>query len=124
MGFVSDVYGKQAISNVLYMVRVSSSVEGGFRYATGLELEELISEVLAYSNKLSGSKFRDEVNAIEKGENLATNVIQKSPNGKLTAYISNELGQLVVRVRDEKTGKFIKRQNTAKSLLKLEKVKT
>ena len=66
--YVSDVYGKQAISNVLYMVRISSSVEGGFRYATGLELEELISEVLAYSNRLSSSKYRDEVNAIERGE--------------------------------------------------------
>ena len=117
--YISDVYGKQAISNVLYMVRISSSVEGGFRYATGLELEELISEVLAYSNRLSSSKYRDEVNAIERGEKFNYECYARSPDGKLTAFISNELGQLVVRVRDEETGKVYTRAKHGKKLAQI-----
>ena len=56
--YIADVYGKQAIANVLYMVRVSSNVEGGFRFATGLSLDELMKEVLSYSNRLSSSTYR------------------------------------------------------------------
>ncbi|MBM71916.1 MAG: hypothetical protein CL847_03940 [Crocinitomicaceae bacterium] len=115
--YVADVYGKQAIANVIYMVRLSSSVEGGFRFATGMNLNELMGEVLAYSNRLSSAEYRDVINGIEERE-LGFNYqsSSKSPDGNTTAYITNTRGQLVVRTLNHETGEIRKRATHGKKL--------
>lgn len=99
--YVSDVYGKHAIANILYMVRVSSSVEGGFRFATGLNMDELMTEVLAYSNRQSSSDYRNKINSLEKEDiKFEYHCSAKSPDGTTSAYITNTRGQLTVRTVD------------------------
>ena len=96
--YISDVYGKHAIANVLYMVRLSSSVEGGFRFATGLNMDELMTEVLAHSNRQSSPDYRSKINSLETSDlKFEYQCSAKSPNGETTAYITNTRGQLTIR---------------------------
>ena len=46
--YVADIYGMPTIANVLYMTRITRSVESGFRLATGFYLDDLAAEVRAY----------------------------------------------------------------------------
>lgn len=42
--FITEVYGGNVIPNILYMAQASKSIEGGFMYVLGLNLEQLSSE--------------------------------------------------------------------------------
>ena len=46
--YVADIYGTPTMANVLYMTRITRSVESGFRLATGFYLDDLAAEVRAY----------------------------------------------------------------------------
>jgi len=112
--YVEDVYGIPAIANVLYMVRISRSVEGGFRFATGLNLSNLLSEVVSYqtsqtpinyaSNLPSLNTRKDKRQAKKDGGDLPFLLkkrynyisISKSPDGKTFAFITDERGQMRV----------------------------
>jgi hypothetical protein len=118
--YISDVYGKQAISNILYMVRVSSSVEGGVRFATGLNLDELLSEVISYTKRQAPREYAERMKSlinVKKGSEFHCS--SKSPNGKITAYINNERGQLQVFTVEEATGKKVNRAKHGKKLSQL-----
>lgn len=97
--YVSDVYGTPAVANILYMVRISSSVESGFRYATGLTLNELLSEAIMYNMQLAPKGYEE-----QRGKGLLDIPKKKfeykaaslSPDGQTWAFISDDYGQLVV----------------------------
>ncbi len=46
--YVVDIFGEPVVANILYMARVSKTMEGGFQFATGLGLDELLAEVTRY----------------------------------------------------------------------------
>jgi hypothetical protein len=46
--YIADVFGEPVIANVLYMTRVTRSVEKGIQYATGMDLEMLFAEASQY----------------------------------------------------------------------------
>jgi WD40 repeat protein len=109
--YIADVYGIPAISNVLYMVRISRSVEGGFRFATGLNLPKLISEVIDYQirqtpidyaqNLPSNAGRKNRRSALKDGGELPFKLkkrydyicLSQSPDGKNIAFITDERGQ-------------------------------
>jgi len=110
--YINDVYGKQAIANILYMVRISRSVEGGIRFATGMTLSQIISEVVNYSISQTPPEYstslpptgdiKERRKAIKNGEDFVG--IKTSPDGNVQAFIKSELGQLQVFVEDLKSG--------------------
>lgn len=122
--YVADVYGIPAIANVIYMVRVNRSVEGGFRFATGLGLKDLLSEVINYhltgTPKLYGELLPPNVGrknrkiALKNGGNLGFNLRKRydylcfshSPDGETVAFITDERGQLRVWTYNINEGKI------------------
>ncbi len=46
--YIADVFGEPVIANVLYMTRVTKSIEKGIQYATGMDLEMLFAEASQY----------------------------------------------------------------------------
>lgn len=46
--FVADIFGRPTVANVIYMSRVSRSVESGFLFAIGMDLNTLLQEAAAY----------------------------------------------------------------------------
>lgn len=121
--YVADVYGIPAIANVLYMVRVSRSVEGGFRFATGLGLKDLLSEVINYhitgTPQLYGELLppnigrKNKRKSLKNGGDLGFDLkkrydylcLSHSPDGENIAFITDERGQWRVwnyNIPDEK----------------------
>ncbi len=121
--YVADVYGIPAIANVLYMVRVSRSVEGGFRFATGLGLKDLLSEVMNYhisgTPKLYGDALpsnqgrKNQKLALKNGGSLGFDLMKRydylcfshSPDGETIAFVTDERGQWRIWTYNTKEGK-------------------
>ena len=55
--YIADVFGEPVIANVLYMTRVTRSIEQGIQYATGMSLDMLFAEASQYH--LSGTTTPD-----------------------------------------------------------------
>jgi len=97
--YISDVYGESVIPNVLYMAKVSRSIENGFLFVLGLPLEDMLREHDLYYSRIfeQQSMARQAVNIpqayvkTKKGHDYSQ--FRISPDGKQAAFISNILGQ-------------------------------
>lgn len=119
--YVVDVFGEPVVANILYMARVSKTMEGGFQFATGLGLEELMAEVTRYHSR-SGEASAALLPAVDTrparrtarrdaGElplrlRLDRNLIawSLSPDGTRWAVATEERSQIRVEVVDALTG--------------------
>jgi hypothetical protein len=118
--FISEVYGGNVIPNILYMAQASKSIEGGFMYVLGLNLEQLSMEFRKFYLDRA-SAFRNEVipgvepmpynvsdsafKAWRMQQTLMGDVEVKykkryhyshftlSPDQKHVAYVTHEMGQ-------------------------------
>ena len=51
MAYIVDTYGESVIPNILYMTRVTQSVEKGFLYVLGVSMKSLTKEWKTYYKK-------------------------------------------------------------------------
>ena len=115
--YISEVYGPEVIPNVLYMSKISRSIESGFLFVLGQSMEGLIESAQKYylAKYISDDAQRE----LPDGEKLKirtkkTRTYQRvslSPNADYTAFTSNQLGQYKVWLHDvnkRKTKKIMK----------------
>ncbi|MBK7083414.1 MAG: PD40 domain-containing protein [Flavobacteriales bacterium] len=104
--YVADVYGASVIPNILYMTRVSRNPESGFLFVLGVPLKSLSKECLAYyKDKFQKDEQLREASALEElkvkyRKRWTYSQFKLSPNGRYAAWVSNELGQYKVWMRD------------------------
>ena len=122
--YVADIYGLPTVANVLYMTRITRSVESGFRLATGFYLKDLAAEVRAYHLRHAPKGYevlmpdfetRKELRLAKRsaGPDIPMKLRQRfeytqylpSPDGRQLAFTTNERGQLRVGTLDLETGK-------------------
>ena len=122
--YVADIYGLPTVANVLYMTRITRSVESGFRLATGFYLKDLAAEVRAYHLRHAPKGYevlmpdfetRKELRLAKRsaGPHIPMKLRQRfeytqylpSPDGTQLAFTTNERGQLRVGTLDLETGK-------------------
>ena len=126
--YIANVYGVPAIANVLYMVRISRSIEGGFRFATGLNLHQLMSEVKEYQKRQTPINYDENLPSNEGRKNFRAALknggdspfklkkrydyisISQSPDGKTIAFITDERGQWRVWTCDVEEDKNVVRR--------------
>ncbi len=120
--FISEKYGEQNISNIIYMSRVSRNIETGFLYVLGVTYKEIVDEwITFYQGKYAPSYQRNlpEIEPIIKKIKASRvyNRIKISNDGIHTAYVSNESGQYKVWIYNSETKK---RKKIMKSGFKLD----
>ena len=122
--YIADIYGLPTVANVLYMTRITRSVESGFRLATGFYLNDLAAEVRAYHLRHTPDGFdevlpdyasRKELRKTRRsaGPEVPMRLQRRyeytqyamSPQEDVWAFTTNERGQLRVGTVDVKTGK-------------------
>ncbi|MGB1074764.1 MAG: hypothetical protein ACPGYK_01140 [Flavobacteriales bacterium] len=120
--FVADIFGEPTVANVIYMSRVSRSIESGFLFAIGMDLSELLEETAAYHSEgvakwesdlppLSTRKDRrlakrDGGDLPEKlRRHLKYQRVAMHPDGTKAAMATEERGQLRVWWVDFASGK-------------------
>ncbi|MDC3337269.1 hypothetical protein OAW23_05325 [Flavobacteriales bacterium] len=112
--YIAEVYGENVIPNVLYMTRVSRSVESGFLFVLGTSLKTIMLDYQNYYKR----KYRDDENF--RGQNMGNqltfktkkkynyNQFKLSPDGRYASFVTNEDGQYKVWLYDLEDDKLRK----------------
>lgn len=105
--YVEEVYGKNAVSNLQYLVRVNRSVDNGFYFALGTNLNETLQAwykyyVARYNNEIKYTLPREKTDLVKKKYRKETEYYQPriSPDGHYIAYASNNLGRRKIHLID------------------------
>jgi len=102
--YIAEVYGENVIPNVMYMTRVSRSVESGFLFVLGTPLKTLMNDYQNYYKRKYelDEKFRNNVGGeeiqIKTKKRYVYSDFSLSPDGKHASFVTNERGQYKVWV--------------------------
>jgi Tol biopolymer transport system component len=112
--YIAEKYGSEKIPNILYMTKISKSVESGFLYVLGVSFKTFTQEWIDYYDK----KYYDfdKQLLMPEGAKLIKNknpkkVIQQikiSPDGKYAAFVTNYIGQYKIWLYNFENKKIIK----------------
>ncbi len=97
--YVIDTYGEAVIPNILYMTRVTQSIEKGFLYVLGISMKSLTKEWLTYyTNEYKELVPSDEEDYLKKElfkikKRRDYTQFKMSPDGNNFAYVTHQLGQ-------------------------------
>jgi hypothetical protein len=109
--FISTVYGKKVIPNLVYLTRVTKNVDNGFLYVLGLPFKTFQDKWLEFY-KIQYQNF-DETAENPDGKSLKiknrketeTYQIANSYNSQLIAWAENKSGRYYVKILDLNTNK-------------------
>jgi len=120
--YLAETYGESIVSQIVYMTRISKSVETGFLYVLGMPMKDVLNDWFYYHQ----ARYTDELKERElKPENQKPivkrtkknkiyNQIKMSPDGKYISFVTNQDGQYSIYIYDTQTAKtkrLIKREN-------------
>lgn len=109
--FIAKRYGDNIIPNIIYLARVSKSVDSGFMFVLGMPFKYLTVEWLDFYKEQYTKEVSDRDIPLQEQEIHKTKkqrVYQQmkiAPNSKDYAYTSNEMGKYIVWLYDSETGK-------------------
>ena len=103
--YVEEKYGLDAVTNLMYLVKINRSLDRGFRYVTEKNLGEFLEEWYYFYLKRFKVE-RKEFKAIDKEDfinikikkNRKTYNARLNPDGKSIAYITNEEGKWRIHI--------------------------
>jgi hypothetical protein len=102
--YIVDTYGEAVIPNILYMTRVTQSVEKGFLYVLGVSMKSLTKEWLEYYSKEYENLVPSDADDYAKKElfkirkNRDYSQFKMSPDGNNFAFVTNQLGQYKIYI--------------------------
>ncbi|KAA3650231.1 MAG: hypothetical protein DWP98_05495 [Bacteroidetes bacterium] len=109
--YIADSYGKNVISNILYMTRISRNIEDGFLYVLGVSFEDLYTNWLNHYQNAYNTENQN--NKLNTGEPLDLKIrkdrvyqnFKINNENNLAVFNTNKLGQYKVYVYDFETRK-------------------
>jgi hypothetical protein len=109
--YVAETYGESVIPNIIYMTKVSRSVDNGFVFVLATSVNQLIAEWL--SSYIKNENYEDTLRTLPQTKNLIKHRNKRmdflrpqiSPDGNSIAYISAEQNQTKGWILDVTTGK-------------------
>lgn len=102
--YIIDTYGESVIPNILYMTRVTQSVEKGFLYVLGVSMKNLTKEWLTYYRNEYKNLPVEEEDIYHKHEQLKIrkkrtySQFKISSDGNNYAYVTHQLGQYKIYI--------------------------
>lgn len=110
--YIEKTYGKQVIPNIVYLTRLTKSIESGFLYVLGMSLKSLQTNWTEfYRVQYDSFDYTAEDPAGEsliKRSRKNTNYYQVcySPNSKKVAWAENKMGKYWIKIKDIETNKI------------------
>jgi len=109
--YIAQNYGKNSIPNVLYLTRINRSIDSGFTFVFGNDVEQIVNEWWQTLQTEYGIEKREELNTEEalfatqkKQREKVVSQLKLSPNGKWLTYAINDKGKIKVLLREMETG--------------------
>ncbi len=115
--FISQTYGQQTLSNLLYLTRINRNIESGFQYILGGSVNKIFESWATFyrdhydNDQREKEVLKENVKSKYNGKTAITSA-KISPNGKQIAYVTNEIGRCRVFVQDLENGKRSKVKKT------------
>lgn len=113
--YISIIYGEKMISNIIYLTKVSRNIESGFLFAMGASLHNISSNFVHYYKDIytTDNMNRDtlNINSIPiktKKKYTKYKQFKLSPNEKYASFVTYELGQYKVWIKDLESKKIKK----------------
>ena len=113
--YIAQVYGKEVIPQIIYLVSISRSFESSFRFVLGKTTKSLNADMVRYyKNQYSkdddGKKmpFQEEIRLKKRKSKGVITQYKLSPDGNKIAYTTNELGKYYLWIYDLKKDKYTK----------------
>lgn len=105
--YVNLHFGRQTVSNLLYLTRINRSVESGFLYVLGGTYKRNCEAMMLFFKKryaedaknLTAPDPADEFKFRNK-KNLPITQLRLSPDGKRMAFVTSDLGKWRVKIYD------------------------
>jgi hypothetical protein len=110
--YIEEVHGKAALNNIIYLTRINRSVDNGFLFVLGTNLNQTLEEWYKYyyarftneakissmppDNSVIKTKFKKDIDYYQP---------RLSTDGKYIAYASNDMGRYKVYLLNTETGK-------------------
>lgn len=111
--YIAQNYGENSIPNVLYLTRINRSIDSGFTFVFGNNVEEIVNEWwLTIQNEYTDNAVQRDLLDTEtalfatkkKQEEKKVSTLKLSPNGKWLAYAVNDKGKIKVFLKNQETG--------------------
>ncbi len=112
--YIAETYGASVIPNILYLTRINKNSNSGFLYVLGFSIKDLSRDWQAYYLEQYDESRGDRIlpgkgKLIRKpNRKRVYNQVKISPDGKLIAFATNEMGQYKVFLHDTRNGKTMK----------------
>lgn len=110
--YIEEVHGKTALTNILYLTRVNHSVDNGFLFVLGEDLEVVMENWYEYyttrfNDEKKKTQWPPDSTIIKTRINKNRSYYQPrlSSDGRYVAYISNDMGRYRVHLRNTETNK-------------------
>jgi hypothetical protein len=102
--YIVDTYGEAVIPNLLYMTRITQSIDKGFLYVLGISMKTLTKEWRTYYEKEyhnlvktdEQEYLKKELFKIKKRRDYSE--FKMSPDGNNFAYVTNRLGKYKIYI--------------------------
>jgi len=110
--YLSIHYGEQAVSNVVYLTKITRSLESGFLYYTGMSFKTFIREWYAfhqgrYSNDIleRTPPAPEHLIPVKVKNDAVLQQVVVNPDGKSFAWAVDRLNKKIIYLTDIETGK-------------------
>jgi hypothetical protein len=110
--YIGEVYGESVIPSILYLTKINKNANIGFLYVVGSPLKSLARDWNEYYKKMytdfSGTEPIPPEGQLLKRPNKKRvyEHIRINPNGKYIAYVTNQMGQYKIWIKNLETGKI------------------
>lgn len=125
--YIGETYGRETVSNIVYMTRITKSAESGFLYVLGMPLKDIINDWFYYYQ----GRYQQEIDARDiipdNSQTLKKRIrkqrvydqVKISPDKKYIAYTSNEEGKYIVwlyNIETNKTKRILSREHKVEQI--------
>ncbi|MEI6575879.1 MAG: hypothetical protein WCO63_06850 [Bacteroidota bacterium] len=104
--FIAEKYGPNVVPNIVYMAKISKSVESGFLYVLGVSFKSLVAEWLNYyqteytQENATALMPDDHLRALKPNSRQLYSQLRISSDGKYAAFATNESGRYRVMLEN------------------------
>lgn len=107
--YISDNFGANAVSNLLYLTRINRSVESGFLYVLGSSYKNVLEVWELYFRRRYDQENEGRMAPprnsmkVKNKRNVPVSHLALSPNGRTVVYVLNDIGRFSVWMQDARS---------------------